>query len=88
MKIQLSCVNDLECIVVNLNLSAPMPLTMMGIYRPLSTATVLYEKLNSLLKECDAKNEVILLGDFNIRWSDKAKSLKKAFNKSFKDRRG
>lgn len=68
-----------------------MPLTMMGIYRPLSTATVLYEKLNSLLKECDAKNEVILLGDFNIHWSDKAKSKKfkkKAFNKSFKDRRG
>ena len=34
------------------------------------------EKLNNLLKECDAKSEVILLGNFNVHWSDKAKRKK------------
>lgn len=32
-----------------------------------------YDKLNILLKECDTNKERILLGDFNINWSDKAK---------------
>jgi len=50
-----------------------MSFILIGIYRPPSSKKCFYDKLNAILRECDSKNEVILLGDFNINWSDKIK---------------
>lgn len=38
---------------------------MIGIHRPPSTKNVFYDQMNTLLKERDTKNEIILLWDFN-----------------------
>ena len=69
----MSDADDLECIVLKLTLSTQMSFIMIGLYRPRSTKIVFYDKLNALLKECDTKKEIILLGDLNINWSDKIK---------------
>lgn len=45
-QIHLSCVDDLECIVLKLTLSTQMSLILIGIYRPASTKIVFYDKLN------------------------------------------
>ena len=72
-QIHISCVNDLECIVLKLNLSPQMSFIVIGMYRPPSTKTVFYDNLNALLKECDTKNHTNTIDHFNINWSDKTK---------------
>ena len=62
-----------------------MSITLIGMYRPPSASNAFYVALQALLKECDTKNEVILLGDLNINWLDKSnrrqlKSLLTNFN--------
>lgn len=39
-------------------------------YRPPGTNNIFYDECKQLLKECDTKLELILLGDFNIHWLD------------------
>lgn len=41
-------------------------------YRPPSATDAFCAALQALLKECDTRNEVILLGDLNINWLDKS----------------
>lgn len=58
-QIQWSSNNYLECVGLKLTLSAQMSITVTGIYRPPSAKNVFYDKLNSLIKECDT-NKIIL----------------------------
>lgn len=64
---------DLECIGLQLILSVQMSFTVIGIYRPPGAKSVFFEELNTLVKECNSKKEIMLLGDFNINWLDKVK---------------
>lgn len=62
-----------------------MSITLIGMYRPPSASNAFCVALQALLKECDTRNEVILLGDLNINWLDKLnwrqlKSLLTNFN--------
>lgn len=71
--------HELECIGLNVTLSPQMSFILIVIYRPPSSNVDFYEKFNNMLKECNFKKEVIIMGDFNINWEDKLsrKNLKK-----------
>ena len=71
-QIEWVCVHNLECIGLKIALSPQMSITLIGMYRPPSASNAFYAELQALLKECDTKNEVILLGDLNINWLDKS----------------
>ena len=79
------CEHNLECIGLKIALSPHMSIMLIGMYRPPSASNAFYAELQALHKECDMKNEVILLGDLNINWLDKSirkqlKSLLTNFN--------
>jgi len=69
-QIQLSNVN-LECIGLTITLSSQMSFVMFLLYRPPSSTNAFYDEFKRLLKEYNSKQEVLLLGDFNINWDDK-----------------
>lgn len=74
-----------ECVGLKISLSPQMSITLIGMYRPPSASNAFYVELQALLKECDTRNEVILIGDLNINWLDKSnrrqlKSLLTNFN--------
>ena len=81
-QIQWRCVNELECIGLNIILSPQMSFTLVGLYRPPSSKVTLFDQLSSILKECNLDKEVILMGDFNINWEDKCnrRALKQIVN--------
>uniref|UniRef100_A0AAR2J957 Reverse transcriptase domain-containing protein n=1 Tax=Pygocentrus nattereri TaxID=42514 RepID=A0AAR2J957_PYGNA len=62
---------DIECIGLNVSLSPEMSFIVICLYRPPSSNSLFYEHLYSILKECDEKKELILMGDFNINWENK-----------------
>lgn len=66
-----SCVTNLECIGLTITISQQMTFTLIGIYRPPLALSGFYEELKAILNECNFKNEVVLLGDFNVNWNDK-----------------
>ena len=68
--------SDLESIAVSIVLSPHTSFTVVGIYRPSNSNNIFYDKLKSLLKEIGTKTELIVLGDFNINWADKANRKK------------
>ena len=47
-----------------------MSLTLIVLYRPPSANIDFYDKFKEMLKQCDFKKEVIVMGDFNIHWDD------------------
>lgn len=61
----------IECIGLNVSLSPQMSFILIGLYRPPSSNSLFYEQLRSILKSCDSKKELILMGDFNINWENK-----------------
>lgn len=83
-QIQWACVNNLECIGLTVTLSPQMSITLIGIYRPPSASNLFYVELQTILKECNSKKEIILLGDFNVNWNDKTNHKRlKALTSSF-----
>ena len=74
---------DMECIGLNMSLSPQMSFTVICLYRPPSSNSLFYEHLHNILKQCDVKKELILMGDFNINWGKKTerKKLKDITNK-------
>lgn len=76
-EVQWSC-NELECIGLNITLSPSMSFSLITLYRPPSSKNTFYEHFENMLKECNFNKEVIIIGDFNINWEDKAsrKTLK------------
>lgn len=67
-----SHVTDIECIGLNISLSPEMSFIVVCLYRPPSANSLFYEQLYRILKECDSKKELILMGDFNINWENKS----------------
>lgn len=67
-----TCANEIECIAVIIILSPQMSFNVIGVYRPPSSDVTFYEHFKNLLKELDIKKECIVLGDFNLNWSEKA----------------
>ena len=63
-------------IAVSIVLCPCMSFTVVGIYQPPNCNDIFYDKLKSLLKEIGTKTELIVLGDFNINWADKANRKK------------
>ncbi len=74
---------DMEYIGLNMSLSPQMSFIVICLYRPPSTNNIFYEYLHNILKQCDGKKEIILMGDFNINWDKKSerKKLKEITNK-------
>ncbi len=74
---------DMEYIGLNMSLSPQMSFIVICLYRPPSTNNIFYEHLHNILKQCDGKKELILMGDFNINWDKKTerKKLKEITNK-------
>jgi len=70
-QIDLTCVNELECIAITIILSQQMSFNVIGVYRPPSYDVTFYENFKNLLKVLDTKKECIVLGDFNINWAEK-----------------
>ncbi len=62
---------DIECVGVNISLSAEMAFSLICLYRKPSAKLEFYDQLKNLLHSLDFNKEVILMGDFNINWSDK-----------------
>jgi len=73
VEVHLNSAQDLECIIVTIVLSPQMSFTVVGLYRPPNSTKTFYNKLKSVLKEIGSKTELIVLGDFNINWAEKAK---------------
>lgn len=71
-QIDLTCVNELECIAITITLSQQMSFNVIGVYRPPSYDVTFYEHFKRLLKLLDTKKECKVLGDFNLNWSEKA----------------
>ena len=61
--------NDLECI--GLNMIPQMSFTLIVIYRPPSSNISFIDKFKEILRQCDFKKEVIIIGDLNLNWEDK-----------------
>lgn len=76
----IECSTDvkLECVGVDISLSAEMSFIVICIYRKPSAKVDFYEDLKTLLDSCNHKKEILLVGDFNINWNNKAdrKNLK------------
>lgn len=55
-----------------------MSFILIVIYHPPSSNNDFYEKFQNILKECNFKKEVIIMGDFNVNWEDRSirKNLK------------
>lgn len=81
-QIDLTCVNEIECIAITITLSQQMSFNVIGVYRPPSSDVTFYEHFKNLLKKLDTKKECIVLGDFNLNWTEKAtrKKLKALTN--------
>lgn len=62
---------QLECIGVNITLSASMSFIVICIYRKPTSKVDFYDQLKMLCNFCDHKTEFILVGDFNINWDKK-----------------
>ncbi len=73
VEVNLKSTQDLESIIVSIVLSPQMSFTVAGLYRPPNSTKIFYDKLKSVLKEIGLKTELIVLGDFNINWMEKAK---------------
>lgn len=73
---QWSCMNEIECIGLELILYEQMSFFVIGIYRPPSAKAVFYENLDALIKKCNINKEIILLGDFNVNWNDELQRKK------------
>lgn len=65
----------LECVAVKITLSPEMSFFVITIYRPPKTKDVFYDQLSEVLKKFSCK-ELILMGDFNLNWLDKAEREK------------
>jgi exonuclease III len=61
----------LECVGVDISLSATMSFVIVCIYRKPTAKNDFYEQLKLLLNHCDKTKEIILMGDFNINWNVK-----------------
>ena len=81
-EIHVSNENGLELICLDITLSPHMSFVLIVIYRPPSSNIDFYEKLDNLLKQCNFKKEVIIMGDLNINWEDKQnrKNLKRVMD--------
>lgn len=74
---------NLECLGLNFILSPQRSIILIRLYRPPSAPSTFYEEMQAVLKDCNWKKEVILLGDFNVDWLEKStrKRLKLITNK-------
>ena len=74
---------NFDCIGLNIMLSPEMSFTVICLYRPPKTNSLFYDQLQTILKECDNKKEIIILGDVNLNWSNKSdrKRLKEITDK-------
>uniref|UniRef100_A0A672J846 Reverse transcriptase domain-containing protein n=1 Tax=Salarias fasciatus TaxID=181472 RepID=A0A672J846_SALFA len=63
---------EIECIAITINLSPQMSFILVGIYRPPSSDVNFYISFKEILRALNTLGkEVIVLGDFNINWTDK-----------------
>lgn len=60
----------LECVGVQISVSPMMSFVVVCIYRKPTAKIDFYEQCK-LLNHCDRTKEIILIGDFNINWTDK-----------------
>nr|XP_055025620.1 uncharacterized protein LOC129415608 [Misgurnus anguillicaudatus] len=69
---------DLECIGLKIILSPQMSFSLIVLYRPPNSNIDFYEKLQSMLSNCNFDKEVMIMGDFNVNWEDRVvrKNLK------------
>ncbi|OON91327.1 MAG: hypothetical protein ATN33_01430 [Epulopiscium sp. Nele67-Bin001] len=67
---------NVECIGLNISLCPAMSFTVICVYRPPSAKDVFYDHLQTILKHCNSKKEIILLGDFNVNWDSKSDKKK------------
>ena len=83
IEIKWSYCNDLEYIGLNITLSPHMTFTVIVIYRHPASDCSFYQKLETLLKECNFNKEIIIMGDVNINWEDNSsrKNLKRITDK-------
>lgn len=53
-----------------------MSFTIVAVYRPPSYDISFYDHFRKLFKEIEISKECIVLGDFNLNWSDKTTKKK------------
>ncbi len=72
----------LECVGVNISLSAEMSFILICMYRKHSAKLDFYDQLKQILNHCNLKKEVIIMGDFNINWNERKerKKIKQIFD--------
>lgn len=70
---------SLECVGVDISLSAEMSFILICMYRKPSAKLDFYDQLKQLLNHCDLKKEVIIMGDFNINWNEGQEKFKTDF---------
>lgn len=66
---------DMEYFGLNMSLSHQMSFIVIDLLQPLSSNNIFYEHLHGILKQCDDKKELILMGDFNINWGKKWREI-------------
>lgn len=75
--------NILECVGVTITLSTEMSFVVFAVYRPPTATNVFFDSLSAILKRYDGK-EVLLMGDFNLNWLDRARRKRlKDISKTF-----
>lgn len=62
-----------------------MSFILICLYRPPSSTIAFYDNLHKLLKQCQERKELILMGNFNINWENnsdrkKLKDITDKFN--------
>ncbi|KAF7211598.1 leucine-rich repeat extensin-like protein 1 [Nothobranchius furzeri] len=62
---------NLECVGVEISLSETTSFIVVCVYRKPTAYNYFYDQLNLLLNHCGKTKEIILLGDFNIKWDIK-----------------
>lgn len=76
---------NLECIGLNVILSPTMSFIVICMYLPQLVKNEVYDQLEIILKNCNPKKEIILMGDLNINWNNKSErgKLKQIMDKHY-----
>lgn len=69
-EIQWQDTKDLESIGLNMILAPQMLYELIVRYRPPSSNIAFCDKFREMLCQCDFKKEIILMGDFNLKWEE------------------
>lgn len=68
---------EIECIALTIHLSPQMSFIVVGIYRPPNSDASFYTSFKEILRYLNSLGkEIIVLGEFNVNWSNKTKRKK------------